>query len=99
MQVCLIVYDVLVDTRFLKLTIKTWKRDLAVFIANFEQNQDKIFVYYSCVSFYNFEHVFACWDNNCQNQINKIRTMCENCPMLTGNIAKGSSSLFIVNFK
>ena len=42
MQVCLIVYDVLVDTRFLKLTIKTWKRDLAVFIANFEQNQDKI---------------------------------------------------------
>ena len=25
--------------------------------------------------------------------------MCENCPMLTGNIAKGSSSLFIVNFK
>ena len=42
MQVCLIVYDVLVDTRFLKLTIKTWKRDLAVFIANFELNQDKI---------------------------------------------------------
>ena len=34
MQVCLSVYDLLVDTRFLC--------DLAVFIANFEQNQDKI---------------------------------------------------------